>query len=146
MSRKAVRVRSSALSIRLRYAERSSQLKAPFLRRRPFDPSLTLTRRIPGTERKRRNRMKDAKDRPVWFSEPSRADDSWGRRGESMTSWVERATLHRARATRRFLNENPSALPKEHQAALYRALHDRWQSAFFEPIVARTLQVLGASI
>lgn len=63
-----------------------------------------------------------------------------------MTSWVERATLHRARATRRFLNENPSALPKEHQAALYRALHDRWQSAFFEPIVARTLQVLGASI
>ena len=86
--------------------------------------------------------MKDAKDRPVWFSEPSRADDSWGRRGESMTSWVERATLHRARATRRFLNENLSALPKEHQAALYRVLHDRWQSAFFELIVARTLQVL----
>jgi hypothetical protein len=45
----------------LRYAELSWQLKAPFLRRGPFDPSLTLTRRIPGTERKRRNRMKDAK-------------------------------------------------------------------------------------
>jgi hypothetical protein len=90
--------------------------------------------------------VKDAKDRPVWFSEPSQADDSWGRRGESLTSWVERATLSRARATRRFLNENLSMLPKEHQAALYRALHDRWPSAFFELIVARTLQVLGASI
>jgi hypothetical protein len=59
--------------------------------------------------------MEDARDRPVWFSEPSQADDSWGRRGESLTSWVERATLSRARATRRFLNENLSMLPKEHQ-------------------------------
>jgi hypothetical protein len=90
--------------------------------------------------------MKDAKVRPVWFSEPSQADDSWGRRGESMTSWVERSTLPRARATRRFLNENLSVLPTEHQAALYQALHDRWPSALFELIVARTLQVLGASI
>jgi hypothetical protein len=90
--------------------------------------------------------VKDAKDRPVWFSEPSQADDSWGRRGESVTSWVERATLPRAQATRRFLNENLSALPKEHQAALHKALHDRWPSAFFELIVAGTLQVLGASI
>jgi hypothetical protein len=90
--------------------------------------------------------MEDARDRPVWFSEPSQADESWGRRGESVTSWVERATLPRARATRRFLNENLSMLPHEHQAALYRALHDRWPSAFFELIVARTLQVLGASI
>lgn len=90
--------------------------------------------------------MEDAKDRPVWFSEPSQADDSWGRRGESPTSWVERSTLPRARATRRFLNQHLSVLPKEHQVALYRALHDRWESAFFELIVARTLQVLGASI
>jgi hypothetical protein len=63
-----------------------------------------------------------------------------------MTSWIERSTLPRARATRRFLNENLSVLPTEHQAALYQALHDRWPSAFFELIVARTLQVLGASI
>ena len=44
------------------------------------------------------------------------------------------------------MNENISLLPTEHQAALYQALHDRWPSAFFELIVARTLQVLGASI
>jgi len=44
------------------------------------------------------------------------------------------------------LNENLAVLPNEQQAALYRALHDRWPSAFFELIVARTLQVLGASI
>ena len=68
--------------------------------------------------------MEDAKDCPVWFSEPSQADNSWGRRGESVTSWVGRSTLPRARAPRRFLNENLSVLPKEHQAALYRALHD----------------------
>jgi hypothetical protein len=90
--------------------------------------------------------MNEAQDRPVWFSEPSQADDSWGQRGESTTSWAERSTLPRARATRRFLNENLSALPEEYQVAFHRALHDRWPSAFFELIVARTLQVLGASI
>lgn len=90
--------------------------------------------------------MNDAQNSPVWFPEPSQADDTWGRRGESTTSWTERSTLPRARATRRFLNENLAALPDEHQAALRKALRDRWPSAFFELIAARTLQVLGASI
>ena len=90
--------------------------------------------------------MKDAKDRPVWFSEPSQADDSRGPRGEPFTAWVGRSTLPRARAARRFLNKNLHALPDEHQPALYRALHDRWSSAFFELVAARTLQVLGAKI
>jgi hypothetical protein len=44
------------------------------------------------------------------------------------------------------LNETLHALPDEHQAAVYQALHDRWTSAFFELIAARTLQVLGASL
>jgi hypothetical protein len=90
--------------------------------------------------------MKDTTDRPVWFPEPSLSDESWGRRDESVTSWVGRATLPRAQATRRFLNDNLAMLPDEQQAALYRALHNRWPSAFFELIVARTLQVLGASV
>lgn len=34
----------------------------------------------------------------------------------------------------------------EHQDVLYRMLHERWHSAFFELIVGRTLQVLGATI
>ena len=86
--------------------------------------------------------MNDGQDRPGWFPEPPQADDSWGRRGEALTSWAERSTLPRAMAIRRFLNESLSALPNEHQADLYKALHNRWPSAFFELIVARTLQVL----
>jgi hypothetical protein len=45
--------------------------------------------------------MKDSKDRPVWISEPLQADVSWGRRGESMTSWIERATLPPLRLSER---------------------------------------------
>ena len=63
--------------------------------------------------------MNNAQDRQVWFSEPSQADDPWGRRGESVTSWVTKATLPKARATPRFLNDNLSMLPHEHQAVLH---------------------------
>jgi hypothetical protein len=84
--------------------------------------------------------------RRFWFPEPSRADDSAANRGELTTDWLKRSTHPRAKATRRFLNENLSALPPEHQDVLYRMLHERWHSAFFELIVGRTLQVLGATI
>lgn len=85
-------------------------------------------------------------NREVWFPEPSLADDSAAERGEPTTAWLERSTHPRAKAARRFLNENLSALPSEHQVVLYRMLHERWDSAFFELIVGRTLQVLGATI
>lgn len=90
--------------------------------------------------------MKTEDDRKAWFTEPSRADDSAAYRGEPTTDWLKRSTHHRAKAARRFLNENLSALPSEHRATLYRMLHERWYSAFFELIVGRTLQVLGATI
>lgn len=90
--------------------------------------------------------MNGTQDRPVWFPEPPQPDDARGPRGEPLTSWLERSTLPRAKAARRFLNDNLGKLSKEHQRDFYRASHDRWQSAFFELIVARTLQVLGASI
>lgn len=83
---------------------------------------------------------------PVWFPEPPRTDDTHARRGELTTDYLKRSTVSRAKECRRFLNENLAMLPVEHQAALHRALHDRWHSAFFELIVARTLQVLGADI
>ena len=81
-----------------------------------------------------------------WFPAPSLRDDTYARRGEPTTLWLQRSTVARAMACRRFLNENLSVLPETHQSVLYLALHDRWHSAFFELIVARTLQVLGADI
>lgn len=90
--------------------------------------------------------MNAARNREVWFPEPSLADDSTADRGESTTDWLERSTHPRAKAARRFLNENLRALPPEHQDVLYRMLHERWHSAFFELLVGRTLQVLGATI
>jgi hypothetical protein len=81
-----------------------------------------------------------------WFPAPAYTDDTYARRGEPTTLWLQRSTVVRAVAWRRFLNENLSVLPRAHQSVLYQALHDRWHSAFFELIVARTLQVLGADI
>lgn len=82
----------------------------------------------------------------IWFSEPSTEDGTWANRGEQTVDWLARSTLPRARAIRRFLNENISLLPEESQAKLVVDLRHRYKSAFFELIVARTLQILGASI
>jgi hypothetical protein len=80
------------------------------------------------------------------FPEPSRADDTYANREELVTDWLKRSTVPRAREVRRFLNENLAKIPQDHQLVLYRALHGRWQSAFSELIVARTLQLLGGDI
>src|SRR5215218_382798 len=82
----------------------------------------------------------------AWFPEPSGADDTYANRGELLTDWLKRSTLPRAREVRRFLNENLAKIPQDHQLVLYRALHERWHSAFSELIVARTLQLLGGDI
>jgi hypothetical protein len=47
---------------------------------------------------------------------------------------------------RQFLNENISKVPIDAQSKIFEALHHRYKSAFFELIVARTLQILGAII
>jgi hypothetical protein len=95
-----------------------------------------------------RTKIMNARDHhmPVWFPEPSWIDDTYAWRGEATTDWLRRSTVPRARECRRFLNENFSKLPGEYQAVLHHVLHIRWPSAFFELIVARTLQVLGADI
>ena len=82
----------------------------------------------------------------AWFPEPSRADDSYANRGELVTEWLKRSTLPRAREVRRFLNENLAKVPQDHQLVLYRATHERWDSAFSELIVASILQLLGGDI
>src|SRR5215208_7365311 len=86
------------------------------------------------------------RDSAAWFPEPSRADDTYANRGELLTDWLKRSTAPRAKEIRRFLNENLAKIPQDHQLVLYRALHERWHSAFPELIVARTLQLLGGTI
>jgi hypothetical protein len=82
----------------------------------------------------------------VWFPEPSAADNTWARRGESTPSWLARSTKPRAKEFRRFLNEHLSKLPLQNQEMLVHDLHHKWNSAFFELIVARILQETGGDI
>jgi hypothetical protein len=85
-------------------------------------------------------------DAVSWFPEPIEPDDTWAMEGEGCRSWLLRSTLPRARAAREFLNNNLRALPKPFADKLQRDLENRWQSAFFELIVARMLQALGGTI
>ena len=83
----------------------------------------------------------------IWFSEPAKEDDSIARHGEGVFAWLCRSTSVKARGCRRFLNENIDQVPPGWQARLHRDFRTReWNSVFFELIVARTLQLIGASI
>lgn len=82
----------------------------------------------------------------IWFPEPTNEDNTFASRLESTTSWLQRSTVGRARDYRRFLNYNLNCLPEDIRCPIYEALHERWYTAFFELIVARTLQELGAEI
>jgi len=82
----------------------------------------------------------------VWFEEPATPDPTWCGRRESAIDWLGRSTLPRAVACRRFLNENLASFDSTQQAHLVHALNHRWASAFFELIVGRTLQLLGAKL
>jgi hypothetical protein len=83
----------------------------------------------------------------VWFPEPAKEDDSIARYGESTFAWLSRSTSEKARGCRRFLNENISLVPRDWRTKLHNDFRTRdWGSVFFELIVARTLQLMGASI
>ncbi len=83
-----------------------------------------------------------------WFPEPTERDDTYAHRLESMPSWLARSTLNRAKEYRYFLNRNLAALPEECQEYIAQRLktdmHHR--SAFFELVVARTLQAFEGAI
>lgn len=87
-------------------------------------------------------------DHPLWFPEPASTDNTYARRGEATASWLERSTLPRAREFRRFLDENLAELEHSHADSLAKRLRiaKEYNSALFEMVVARTLQVLGASL
>src|SRR5438067_162316 len=83
---------------------------------------------------------------PIWFPEPLFVDDTYGDRAEHTLDWLARSTVPRATACRHFLTEHISKLPVQNQSDLVHDLRPKWHSTFFELIVARILQELGASI
>lgn len=85
---------------------------------------------------------------PDWFPEPETRDDARGPLGEGTVSWLARSTAPRAAGYRGFLNRNLSLLPAGCRRGIYRHLlkerHHR--DGFFELVVGRALQELGAEI
>ncbi len=65
---------------------------------------------------------------------------------EPLTRWLARSTVPKARALRRFLNENLDLVPEKLQRSVFSRLEKQSRSAIFELVVARTLQAMGATI
>ena len=82
----------------------------------------------------------------VWFPEPLLDDPTFARPGENTCAWLGRSTVARAAQLRRFLNEHLAAFPVSARADLAHDLDIRWQTAFFELVLGRMLQTLGAHI
>lgn len=81
-----------------------------------------------------------------WFPEPEEPDPAHAHTTESTWDWLHRSTHERACEARTFLNFNLSCLSESHADSLKSRLQTQWQSVFFELIVARTLQCLGADL
>lgn len=84
-------------------------------------------------------------DGKIWFPEPA-PDAPEPRQSKRPTDWIASSHRQHGRAMREFLNRNISLLPGTFQPVIFRELHSRWHSAYFELIVARTLQILGAAL
>jgi hypothetical protein len=82
----------------------------------------------------------------IWLPEPDTPDESYADRNEHTLDWLARCTNRKASECRLFLNENLSMLSTNVQISIRTAAYHRWRSAFFELIVARILQELGATI
>jgi hypothetical protein len=78
-----------------------------------------------------------------WLSKPTTIDTTYSKVGESVVSWLGRSTTKRAQIFRQFLKRNLDEIPSEYQEHFIKALQTRWDSAFLEFILARTIQVLG---
>lgn len=79
------------------------------------------------------------------FKEP-KVEDTSVVRDETYMKWLVRNTSPKAKYSRALLNKNISKIPDEWIDKLLKDLENRWSSAFFELIVARVIQVLGASV
>jgi hypothetical protein len=81
-----------------------------------------------------------------YFPEPSVRDDTWGVFGEQPVDWLMRSTLPRAASIRQAMNDNLGHFPERHSRSLARKLRTAWQSHYFELIVGRYLQEMGAAV
>lgn len=82
----------------------------------------------------------------LWFPEPPTTDLSAKYHLEGTLGYLRRSTNERAVACRSFLNENFQSVPAQLQDYLQRVTEDRFNSAYFELVVARFLQESGASL
>jgi hypothetical protein len=83
-----------------------------------------------------------------WFPRPENPDPTYARIDETTVSWLRRSTLPLADDCRDFLNRNLAALPEGCRDGIFKHLsHEQhFRDGFFELVVARTLQELGANI
>jgi hypothetical protein len=82
----------------------------------------------------------------IWLPEPHIPDEAYANRGEHTLDWLARCTNQKAIECRRFLNDNLSLLPRNIQEHIRSKAYHQCKSTFFELIVARILQELGATI
>jgi hypothetical protein len=84
----------------------------------------------------------------AWFPRPEKPDPTYARSDEWTVSWLRRSTLPLADDCREFLNRNLSLLPDDCSDGIFNHLRHQQhhRDGFFELVVARTLQELGADI
>jgi hypothetical protein len=84
----------------------------------------------------------------AWFPKPEQPDPTYARTDEGTVSWLRRSTVPLADDCRDFLNRNLSALPEDCSNGIFKHLRreQHHRDGFFELVVARTLQELGADI
>lgn len=82
----------------------------------------------------------------AWFPEPSERDDTWGTEEEQPVEWLRRSTLPRAVSIRQALNENLGHFERPIARKLAKKLRENWKSHFFELLVGRWLQEVGADV
>jgi hypothetical protein len=80
------------------------------------------------------------------FPEPASSDLALPRWDENPVDYYRRSSTPEARAVRDFLNQTLAHFPLQHARSLIGKLRQDWQSFFFEIVVGRYLQVLGAEV
>jgi hypothetical protein len=81
-----------------------------------------------------------------YFPEPATPDESSQGWDETSVQWLMRSTQPTAQAVREFLNRSLACFAPKHARSLAKKLRGNFQSHFFEVVVGRYLQVLGAEI
>lgn len=82
----------------------------------------------------------------VYFPEPETSDAGPPTWDENPVDYYRRSTTPEAGAVRDFLNRTLPQFPAKHARSLVGKLRQDWRSFYFEIIVGRYLQVLGAEI